>query len=85
MASREDALRHLRGFQCCHCGKRFGKLYALKKHMKLTKRCVRMSTNTIKDRQNSPGLAEAIVKLQHAKKEDIYPAIKLCLKYYSKY
>ena len=56
--------------------------------MKNTKRCikpVRMSTSTIKLGQNSPELAEAIVKLQGAKKEEIYPAIKLCLEHYSKY
>ena len=81
MASREDALRHLRGFQCCHCGKRFGKLYALKRHYHKTQ-SKRMSKNSFK---LSPGLAEAIVKLQQTKKSEIYPAIKLCLDYYSKY
>ena len=41
-----------------------------------------MSTSPIK---LGPELAEAIVKLQQAKKGEIYSAIKYCLKYYSKY
>ncbi|KAF8417841.1 hypothetical protein EV426DRAFT_352449 [Tirmania nivea] len=34
---KEDALRHINGFQCPTCGKRFGKRYGLQRHCKLTK------------------------------------------------
>ena len=82
MAPREDALRHLNSLQCGRCGRRFGKPYALKRHMKYTKRCMRMSKRPIKLR---PEIAKAIVKLQQAKKGEIYSAIEYCLKYFSKY
>ena len=85
MAPREDALRHLRLLQCGRCGRSFGKSYALKRHMKNTKRCmepVGMSTSPIK---LGPEIAKAIVKLQQARKWEIFSAIEYCLKYYSKY
>ena len=53
--------------------------------MKYTKRCMELvgiSTSSIK---LGPELAEAIVKLQQAKKWEIFSAIEYCLKYYSKY
>ncbi|KAF8417866.1 hypothetical protein EV426DRAFT_645651 [Tirmania nivea] len=34
---KEDALRHINGFQCPNCGKRFGKRYGLQRHCKPTK------------------------------------------------
>ena len=85
MAPREDALRHLKSLQCGRCGRSFGKTYILKRHMETTKRCIEpvgMSTSPIK---LGPELAEAIVKLQQAKKGEIYSAIEYCLKYFSKY
>ena len=60
------------------CGKKYGKPYASKRHRTMAKQCIKLE-------QFNPGLAEAIVRLQKAKKEEIYPAIKLCLGYYSKY
>lgn len=80
MPSREDALRHLCAFQCTRCGETFGKSYALKRHTILTKRCLK-SPN--KHEQINPELSTAIEKLQNAKGENIYPAIKLCIKYLS--
>ena len=50
-----------------------------------TKRCTKsvgMRKNT--NKLNNPELAQAIVRLQEAKKEDIYPAIELCLSHYRK-
>ena len=78
MTSREDALRHLRGFQCSQCGKKFGKLYALKRHEEHTRRC---GINSKKHEHITPELAQAIQKLQNAKKEELYGAIDECLTY----
>ena len=78
MSCREYALRHLGASQCFRCGRKFGKPYALTRHMNMTKRCMKwaeMSTNPMKLEQVDPKLATAIVKLQEAKKEDIFPAI----------
>lgn len=42
-------------------------------------------TDPIYLEQVDPELAQAIAKLQRANKKEIYPAIKLCLEFYSKY
>lgn len=86
MASRQDALRHLRAFQCPQCGRKFGVSYKLKRHMHGKKQCMKSvgtSMNPINPEKVNHELAEAIAKLQQAKGEDIYPAIKHCLEYYS--
>lgn len=54
--------------------------------MHVKKKCMKSvgtSANPINPEKVNPELAEAIAKLQQAKGEDIYPAIKHCLEYYS--
>ena len=46
---------------------------------------VKPLTSPINLERTRPELAEAVKELQKAKKEEIYPAIKLCLEYYSTY
>ena len=84
---REDILRHLRAFQSPRCGIKYGKSYALKRHMEKSKRCVESAKGLpINHKWNSPGLNEAIRDLQAAKKEDIYEVAERCLRYnYGKY
>lgn len=80
---REDVLRHLCAFQCPKCGKRFGKSYALKRHMMSTKRCIMGPNGLPKNHElNSEELNEAIEKLQNAKKENIYKAVQHCLRFF---
>ena len=78
---REDVLRHLRAFQCAECGARFGKLYALRRHERITKRCSKGLS--INHEWNSPELNEAIRELQEAKKDNIHDALERCLRYYN--
>lgn len=84
---REDALRHLCALQCSRCGRKFGKTYSLKRH-KARGKCKkpgRISADPTELEQINPELAKAIMELLKAKKEEIYPAINLCMMYYSKY
>ncbi|RPB24679.1 hypothetical protein L211DRAFT_142271 [Terfezia boudieri ATCC MYA-4762] len=78
---KEDALRHLNGFQCKICGKRFGKRYGKKRHSE-----GRISPCTPLEGGNnqgwlSPEFEAAIVELEKAKKAaNVMAAIHKCIK-----
>jgi len=62
---REDAIRHLNGYQCDICRKRFGKKYGLKRHKKdKIKKCTADTADTIP--KVSQELVDLLVKLESA-------------------
>ena len=72
----------LHGYRCGV--QKFGKCYAPKSYSNEII-SVGSLTSPINLEQINPEVARAIARLQKAKKEEIYPAIRLCLEYYSKY